>query len=268
MDTRASLIEGYSRSAPTYDQTAGMIYLGVLRKFMPRVRVGPSPAVLDLGCGTGINLLEVARALGPCRRLAGIDLAPGMIVEARRKAAAAGVPATFEVGDAEHLALEDASFDLIICNGVYHWFPDRSQAIAEMSRVLRPYGQVLIICVADPGFHEWVRVVDRVRSRLLNEQRPWLPALPTPAELMGHLRAANLVVEHLEYEVDPVFVSDPEAFLRTMAVIAPTWLAGVPPDGADAVMTAVSEGLSGSGGGPFTITGAGLICVSRKLEAQ
>jgi ubiquinone/menaquinone biosynthesis C-methylase UbiE len=264
MDTRASLIEGYNRSAPTYDETAGMIYLGVLRKFLPRLRVVPSPAILDLGCGTGINLLEAARVLGPCAQLHGVDLAPGMIVEARRKASGAGVSATFEVGDAEHLALPDASFDLVICNGVYHWFPHRSQAIAEISRVLRPNGQALVICVAEPGFHEWVRVVDMVRSRLLKEQRPWLPALPTPAELMANLRAANLTLEHLEYEVDPLMVPDAHAFLRIMTVIAPTWLAGVPSDGADAVMTAVSEGLSGSGN-PFVITGAGLVCVSRKL---
>jgi ubiquinone/menaquinone biosynthesis C-methylase UbiE len=264
METRAALIEGYNRSAPIYDQTAGMIYLGALRKFLPRVRVGSSPAILDLGCGTGLNLLEAARTLGPGGRLHGVDLAPGMIAEARRKATAAGVPATFEVGDAEHLALEDAAFDLIICNSVYHWFPNRSRAVAEMSRVLRPGGQVLVNCVADPGFYEWVHVVDEVRSRLFNEQRSWLPPLPTPAELMGHLRAADLTLEHLEYEVVPIPVQDAGTFLRTMTVIAPTWLAGIPPDGAQAVVSAVTEALCGSAAGPFMVTGAGLASVSRK----
>jgi ubiquinone/menaquinone biosynthesis C-methylase UbiE len=267
METRAALIDGYNRSAPIYDQIAGMIYLGGLRKYLPRLRIAASPAVLDLGCGTGINLLEAARALGPCRRLHGVDLAPGMIAEARRKAAAAGVAAAFEVGDAEHLTLEDDSFDLVICNSVYHWFPNRSQAVAEMSRVLRPGGQILLNCVAEPGFHEWVRVVDDVRRRLLNEQRSWLPPLPTPAELMEHLRAANLALEHLEYEVDPVPVQDAGAFLRVMTVIAPTWLAGVPADGAHALMTAVTEALSASAAGPFVVTGAGMASVSRKPAA-
>src|ERR1700734_2022340 len=107
METRAALIEGYSRSAPMYDKTAGMTYLTALWKLLPRVRVGSSPAILDVGCGTGINLLEAARVLAPCSRLVGVDLAPGMVQEARRKATAAHVSATFMVGDAEHLELED-----------------------------------------------------------------------------------------------------------------------------------------------------------------
>jgi ubiquinone/menaquinone biosynthesis C-methylase UbiE len=264
METRAALIEGFNRSAPIYDQAAGMIYLSGLQKFLPRIRLGPSPAVLDLGCGTGINLFEAARVLGPCRRLHGVDLAPGMIEQARRKAAAAGVPATFEVGDAERLQLEDAAFDLVICNSVYHWFSDRLRAVAEMSRVLRPGGQVLINCVADPGFQEWVRVVDEVRGRLLHERHSWLLPLPTAPELMSHLRAVGLRVEHLAYEADHVPVQNIAAFLQTMTVIAPTWLAGVPANGAAAVMAAVSSALSTGVASPFAVTAAWVGSVSRK----
>jgi ubiquinone/menaquinone biosynthesis C-methylase UbiE len=264
MQTRAVLIDGYNRAAPTYDETAGMIYLGALHKFLPRVRVCPSPAVLDLGCGTGINLLEAARVLGPCSQLRGVDLSPGMIEEARSKAMAAGVPATFEVGDAESLALDDATFDLVICNSVYHWFSDRPKAVLEISRVLRPGGQVLLTCVADPGFHEWVCAVDDVRKRLLHEQRSWLSPLPTPAELMHDLRTADLILEHLEYEVNPVLVQDASAFLRVMTAIAPTWLAGVSEADAGPVMNAVTEALSSGAADPFVVTAAGMASVARK----
>src|SRR5580698_2170609 len=133
MERRTALIDGYSRSAPMYDQTAGMTYLSALWKLLPRVRLAPGPAILDVGCGTGINILEAARVLGPCARLLGVDLAPGMVNEARRKAALAGVPATFVVGDAERLEVEDGSMDLILCNSVYHWFPDRPRTVAELA---------------------------------------------------------------------------------------------------------------------------------------
>ncbi len=264
MERRAALVDGYSRSAPIYDQTAGMSYLGALWKLLPRVNVGPNPAILDVGCGTGINLLEAARMLGPCQRLLGIDLAPGLVDEARRKAKLAGVPATFVVGDAEQIALGDASVDLVICNSVYHWFPDRARAVAELARVLRPGGQVLINCVADPGFHEWVQAIDEVWRRLFGEAHDWLPPLPTPSEMLGHLRAAGLTVEHLEYEVDPAPVQDVQAFLRTMTVIAPTWLAGIPQGGGRAFMTAMTQALTPSPGGTFMVTGAGIASVSRK----
>jgi ubiquinone/menaquinone biosynthesis C-methylase UbiE len=264
MERRAALIEGYSRSAPMYDQTAGMTYLGALWKLLPRVRVAPGPAVLDLGCGTGINLLEAARVLGPCRRLLGVDLAPGMVEEATRKAAASKVPATFVVGDAEHIEAEDASFDLVICNSAYHWFADRQRAVAEVARVLRPAGQALVTCVADPGFHEWIDAVDTIWQRLFGEERHWLLPLPTPGELMTHLRAAGLSLEHLEYEVDPIPVQDVPAFLRTMTVIAPTWLSGVPAGGARTMMAAVTEALGGTPSRPFMVTAAGMASVSRK----
>jgi ubiquinone/menaquinone biosynthesis C-methylase UbiE len=231
------------------------------------VRIAPSPSILDLGCGTGINLLEAARALAPCSRLVGVDLAPGMIEEARRKATAARVPATFMVGDAERLDLEDASFDLVICNSVYHWFPDRGRAIAEIARVLRPGGQALVNSIAAPGFHEWIRVVDETTKSLFGAPRRWILPLPTPDELMGNIGEAGLDLEHLEYEVDPHPVQDVDGFLRMMTVVAPTWLAGVPSGGARGLMTAMSAALSPTASGPFVVTAAGMASVSRKPAA-
>jgi hypothetical protein len=122
--------------------------------------------------------------------------------------------------------------------------------------------------VADPGFHEWVRVVDEVWGKLFGEPRSWLPPLPTPGELMGHLAAAGLALEHLEYEVDPLPVPDVAAFLRTMTVVAPTWLAGVPAGGARSMMTGVTQGLAAGPAGPFVVTGAGVATVSRKPPAR
>ena len=264
MERRAALIDGYSRSAPMYDQTAGMTYLGALWKLLPRVRLGPSPAILDIGCGTGINLLEAARVLAPCRRLVGVDLAPGMIEEARKKAAAAGVPATFVLGDAEQLEVEDGAFDLVICNSAYHWFPDRARALAEFARVLRPGGQALVNCVAAPGFREWIRVVDDAHTRLFGAPRAWILPLPTPGELMANLEAAGLSLEHLEYEVDPLPVQDVSAFLRTMTVVAPTWLSGVPAASIRSLMAAITEALAAKGASPFMVTSAGVATVSRK----
>ena len=81
---------------------------------------------------------------------------------------------------------------------------------------------------------------------------------------MGHIRAAGLTLEHLEYEVDPLPVNDVSAFLRTMTVIAPTWLAGVPAGGARSMMAAMTEALSAGAAGPFMVTAAGVASVSRK----
>lgn len=248
-----------------YDQTAGMSYVKALWRLLPRVSVGPQPAILDVGCGTGINLLEAARTMGPCRTLMGIDLSPGMIEVAKRKAAGAGVAATFMVGDAESLTAADGTFDLVICNSVYHWFADRRRTASELFRVLRPGGQIVLACVAYPGFGEWVRVVDEVRSRQLGPAASWMPALPTSTELYDNLAAAGFSVEHLSYEVDAMPVLDVPAFLQTMSVIAPTWLSGVAESGRRTFMGAVAEAMvKKAPPSGFSVTTAGMGVVARR----
>src|SRR6185295_2728678 len=104
---------------------------------------------------------------------------------------------------------------------------DRGRTVAELSRVLRPGGQLLVACVAHPGFGEFARLVDDVRARVLGRPLAWMPALPTSVELYEHLTAAGFSVEHLSYELDSMPVLDVPGFLQTMSVIAPTWLSGV-----------------------------------------
>jgi SAM-dependent methyltransferase len=181
---------------------------------------------------------------------------------------AAGGPAEFEVGNAEVLAFEDESFDLVLCNSVYHWFADRPRAVAEMSRVVRAGGQVLVSTIVEPGYREWIGAIDDVRGRFLGEPSgahgTWLPPLPTVAELTDDLRQAGLTIEYLVYEMEPFPVRDPGAFLHLMTVIAPTWLAGMPDGSAPEALSAATEALSVGPAGPFVVTAAGVSSVSRK----
>jgi ubiquinone/menaquinone biosynthesis C-methylase UbiE len=257
---------GYDRSARAYDQTAGGIYLRALRGLLPYVNLAPSPSILDVGCGTAINLLEAARVLGPCGRLVGVDLSAGMLDVARAKAAAAGVQASFLVGDAEALELEDSAFDLVICNSAYHWFPDRARAVRELSRVLRPGGQLLLASIAEPGYEEWIGAVNGVWTDLFGLACPAFPPMPTAAELKAHVGASGLGIEHFKYQIAPARVGDVRGFLGAMAVIAPVWLCAAPEGAAPRVMDATYRTLSASPGG-FTCTQAGLELVARKGAA-
>src|SRR5215831_11855346 len=97
---------------------------------------------LDAGCGTGFLSLELA-ARG--HRVTGIDFAPAMLREARRKAAACEAAIRFEEADAEQLPFAPASFDLVISRHVLWTLPHPEAAIAEWLRVLRPGGRLAII---------------------------------------------------------------------------------------------------------------------------
>ncbi len=262
MEQKEALGEAYDRTAQEYDQVAGANYLKALRSLLPFANVGPLPAILDVGCGTGINLLELARVLGPCRELVGLDLSAGMLDVARRKAASAGVAATFHVGDAEALPLPDASFDLVVCNSAYHWFPDRARAMTEMARVLRPGGQLLLGSLANPAFDEWLGVVNAVWMRLFGRTCTAFPAMPTPDEVTAQLRAAGMGIESLRYHITPGPVTDARMFLSTMAVVAPVWL----PEKSDADARRVRDevlGVIDSASG-FLCTYAAIEVVARK----
>jgi ubiquinone/menaquinone biosynthesis C-methylase UbiE len=102
---------------------------------------GPRDA-LDCGCGTGFLSLEMA-ARG--HRVSGIDFAPAMLVEARRKAAAQHLAVRFEAGDAEQLRFAPGSFDLVISRHVLWTLPHPEAAVDEWIRVLRPGGRLAIV---------------------------------------------------------------------------------------------------------------------------
>ncbi len=112
-----------------------------------RMRGGPERFdVLDVGCGTGglAAMLIQSRLAG---RVAGLDYAEQMCRVARGKAAeyAKDGSAVFARGDSEHLGFGAGSFDVVTCSNSFHHYPHQADVLAEMRRVLRPGGQLMII---------------------------------------------------------------------------------------------------------------------------
>ena len=105
--------------------------------------IGPGEAVLDLGCGAGLDAMVAAQLVGPTGRVVGIDLSPEMLAVA--SAALAETPYTwvsFRQGEVEALPFPDTSFDVVLSNGVLNLVPDKPRAVREIYRVLRPGGHL------------------------------------------------------------------------------------------------------------------------------
>ncbi len=111
------------------------------------LRVEPIAAgatVVDIGCGSGTDLLLAANAVGPRGRAIGVDMTDAMLSKAQAAAAEAGL-ANVEMrrGDALDLPIESTSADFVISNGVLNLAPDKRRAFSEVLRTLRPRGRFL-----------------------------------------------------------------------------------------------------------------------------
>ena len=101
--------------------------------------------VLDVGCGTGDDLRMVASLLGPSGRATGIDASERMITEARTRHAGSALPLTFLIGETENLPFGDASFAGCLAIRTFQHLTDPEQALAEMIRVVRPGGWLVVV---------------------------------------------------------------------------------------------------------------------------
>lgn len=107
------------------------------------IRAGES--VLDLGCGAGLDLAVAARAAGPTGRVLGVDFAPLMARRAHETIAALGLTGAWAVVAAgEALPLGDGLVDVVVANGILNLAPRKSAILAEVARVLRPGGRLVL----------------------------------------------------------------------------------------------------------------------------
>jgi SAM-dependent methyltransferase len=105
----------------------------------------PGERVVDIGCGAGIDSLIAAKKVGPDGRVIGIDMTPPMLKKARQAADEMGLTnMEFRKGYAEALPVADGWADVVISNGVLNLMPDKSAALEEMSRALKPNGRLQI----------------------------------------------------------------------------------------------------------------------------
>ena len=134
-------------------------------------RVDPKPGerLLDAATGTGAVAILAARSGAD---VVGQDLAPVLIDTARERATEAGAAVQFEVGDAENMRYDDASFDVITSTCGVMFAPDHGAVAGELARVTKPGGRLALACWTPEGG----------LGQMFGMMRPFLP---TPPEGVG-----------------------------------------------------------------------------------
>ncbi len=241
----------FDRIASVYDVMNGAMTAGLHHRWRERAadlaRVGPGGRALDLATGTGDLAFALARRVWPDGEVVGADFAEGMLDRARAKAAGLGADARaraaaspsadaeaaggahsvcprFEWADAMSLPYADGSFDAATSGFGVRNFEDRRRGLAEMVRVVRPGGRVVVLEITTPTraplsyfyrlwFDRIVPVLGRATGALTAARAPsagagatiaraytYLPSsvrrFPAPAALAAEMERAGLVEIH------------------------------------------------------------------------
>ncbi len=126
--TAAEIYEQFFVPALFIDWPAQVLKVAEVRK---------SHSVLDVACGTGVLAREAAALVGPDGKVIGVDINDGMLAVARTKS----TDIDWQKATAEELPFEDDSFDRVVSQFALMFFANRTQALQEMLRVLKPGGQ-------------------------------------------------------------------------------------------------------------------------------
>lgn len=180
------------------------------RLMLERMTLTPGEAVLEVGCGPGTDLFDVAEIIGPAGRLVGLDASETMITEARRRAGEHQVPITFEVGEVQALPFPDATFDVCRAARLLEHLPDAERALSEMARVTRKDGRIVVFdfdwdtLIIDHPDKETTRTIvlsysDSIRNGWIGRQLPRLfkeqgleVISVDPVQVFVHLALAEL----------------------------------------------------------------------------
>jgi ubiquinone/menaquinone biosynthesis C-methylase UbiE len=179
----------YDKEAPRYDRSMRFFERLLFKDARDWVCSQAEGEVLEIAVGTGLNLPHYARDV----RLSGIELSPGMLDRARKRAAELGREADLRLGDATALQFADQSFDTVVCTFSLCTIPDDASAVAEARRVLRPNGRFLLAeHVRSP------RRVIRYGQLLLDPLAVRFQGDHLAREPLRHLVREGFVVENLE----------------------------------------------------------------------
>jgi SAM-dependent methyltransferase len=164
------------------------------RVVLEALALRPGERVVDVGCGPGLLAAEIAAAVGPEGLVCGVDVSASMLALARARASMPGsAPVAFRRAAAARLPCADGSFDVAVSTQVLEYLDDVPAALAEVHRVLRPGGRVLLLDT-DWDSIVWHSGDEERMARVLGAWEQHLVDPRLPRKLRGLLERAGFEV--------------------------------------------------------------------------
>ncbi|MGW5352619.1 class I SAM-dependent methyltransferase [Streptomyces sp. NPDC004031] len=230
------------RLAAAYDRGNGMpepslrAWVELIASFAPR----PAPAIVEVGAGTGVFSAAMARWIEGSTVLA-VDPSEAMLAQARRHRTHPAV--RYAAGSAEAVPAPAGAFDLALLSRVIHHLPDRPRAVAELTRIVRTGGRVVVRTT----FRERLDSVVYDHWPLLrkaDEQR-----FPSAADVVADFTAGGFaLVETLSF-AQPV-AADLGAYHDRLVTRPQAKFARLTPEQFRAGLASLAAAARGAGAGP------------------
>ncbi|WP_447598245.1 methyltransferase domain-containing protein [Nitrospira sp. Nam80] len=143
----AGSVQDYIRILDIFDGLAGIQRLKQVA--IEQCRLKPGMSVLDVGCGTGLETVRLAKVVAPSGTVVGIDASEKFLVEARRRTAGLGLPIDYRQGDALQIQFPEKTFDVARAERLFPYLAAPERALSELIRVTKRGGVVALI---EPDF--------------------------------------------------------------------------------------------------------------------
>lgn len=200
----------FDRVAGRYDALNSLMSAGLHHRWRDRAadraELRPGDSALDVCCGTGDLALELVDRVSPEGYVVGCDFSEPMLDLAREKAIARGASAVrFEWADALELPYDSGRFDAVTVGFGLRNFADRDRGLAEMARVLRPGGRLVVLEFTSPRrfpfstfYAVWFDRVVPLLGRLTSDPGAYeylaesVRSFPDPPGLAERMDAAGL----------------------------------------------------------------------------
>ncbi|MFX0062060.1 MAG: class I SAM-dependent methyltransferase [Candidatus Hermodarchaeota archaeon] len=180
-------LQQYQKQAEQYDKMIGWLFESFFEDEKTRraevidlLDLKPGDRVLEVSCGTGSNLPYILEHIGSEGQLFALDLSPAMQQVASRKLAGSEASIDFFLANGSYLPFADGSFDALLHLGGVNTFAEIRRALAEMTRVVRVGGKVVI---GDEGLAPWLQETEYgqmlLKMNTLYRHQPPLADLPS-----------------------------------------------------------------------------------------
>jgi ubiquinone/menaquinone biosynthesis C-methylase UbiE len=171
----------FDKTDPSYG-TQGDFHWQFASRLLAHTPIQAGDILVDVATGTAPAAIMAAQRVGAQGQIVGLDISPGILAQARHHLATAEVPNCVLVcGDAEALPLRDACADGIVCSSAIVWLPTIPRALADWYRVLRPSGWLAFSCFGGLARQTSIGLL----SRLLKPYGQLLPELNAPLNSSG-----------------------------------------------------------------------------------